>query len=97
MPFHTGFGEPGTVVSHCDAGPWNLAVRDGRPAAFIDWDTAGPTDRLDEVAATAWWNAQLHDDDVAERQGLPSARARAAQLRNFADGYRLAAAHRRGW
>jgi hypothetical protein len=27
--------------------------------------TAGPTDRLDEVAATAWLNAQLHDDDIA--------------------------------
>ena len=51
---------------------------------------------MDEVAAAAWLNAQLHDDDISERQGLPSARARAAQLRHFADGYRLAAAGRRG-
>jgi hypothetical protein len=40
-------------------------------------------------------NAQLHDDDIAERQGLPSASARAAQLRRFADGYRLPQAGRR--
>jgi hypothetical protein len=56
--------------------------------------TAGPADRLEEIAATAWLNAQLHDDDIAERQGLPAARARAAQLRRFADGYQLPRADR---
>ena len=64
-PFRAASGAAGTVISHGDAGPWNLVARDGRPVAFIDWDTAGPADRLDEVAATAWWNAQLHDDDIA--------------------------------
>jgi Ser/Thr protein kinase RdoA (MazF antagonist) len=86
---------PDAIISHRDTGPWNIVARDGLPLAFIDWPTAGPTDRLDEVAATAWLNAQLHDDDIAERQGLPDARARAAQLRYFTDGYRLAAADRR--
>ena len=95
-PFRAGLGAPGVVISHCDAGPWNLAVRDGLPSVLIDWDTAGPTDRLDETAATAWWNAQLHDDDIAERHGLPPAAARAAQLRYFLDGYRLPAAERDG-
>jgi hypothetical protein len=95
-PFRTGFGEPGTVISHCDAGPWHFAVRDGRPAALIDWDTAGPTDRIDEIAAAAWWNAQLHDDDLAEQHALPPAAARAAQLRHFLDGYELSASERDG-
>jgi hypothetical protein len=95
-PFRAPLGAAGTVISHCDAGPWNLASRDGLPVAFIDWDTAGPTGRLDEVAATGWWNAQLHDDDVAERHGLPPASARAVQLRHFLDGYRLPAADRAG-
>ncbi len=85
---------PDATISHRDAGPWNIVARDGLPAAFIDWVTAGPADPLEEIAATAWLNAQLHDDDVAELQGLPSARARAAQLRHFADGYRLPAAGR---
>ena len=71
-------------------------ARDSLPVAFIDWVTAGQASRLEEIAATAWLNAQLHDDDIAERQGLPGAQARAAQLRSFADGYRLAAADRRG-
>ena len=44
----------------------------GLPVAFIDWTTAGPTDCLDEIAAIAWLNAQLHDDDIAERQSLPT-------------------------
>jgi Ser/Thr protein kinase RdoA (MazF antagonist) len=86
---------PDAIISHRDTGPWNIVARDGQPAAFIDWVTAGPADRLEEIAATAWLNAQLHDDDVAERQHLPGARARAAQLRSFADGYQLAAAERR--
>src|SRR5579863_6267355 len=87
---------PGAIISHRDTGPWNIVARAGMPIAFIDWVTAGPADALEEIAATAWLNAQLHDDDVAERQGLPSARARAAQLRYLADGYRLAASDRRG-
>ena len=87
---------PGAVISHRDTGPWNIVARDGLPVAFIDWVTAGPADPLEEIAATAWLNAQLHDDDIAERQDLPSAPARAAQLRHFTDGYRLAAAGRRG-
>ena len=68
-------------MGHCDTGPWHIVARDGLPVAFIDWTLAGPIDRRDEIAATAWWNAQLHDDDVAERNQLPDAAARAAQLR----------------
>lgn len=87
---------PGSVVTHCDAGPWNIVARDGQPIAFIDWELAGPADRLDEIAGTAWWNAQLHDDDVAQRQNLPDPAARARQLALFLDGYRLPRADRNG-
>jgi hypothetical protein len=52
---------------------------------------AGPTDRRDEIAATAWWSAQLHDDDQ-----LPDATVRAARLRSFLDGYGLPTAERVG-
>ena len=85
---------PNSVIGHCDAGPWHTVARDGKPVAFIDWTLAGPVDRLDEVVATAWWNAQLHDDDVAERHGLPDASTRARQLRLFLDGYELPRADR---
>jgi hypothetical protein len=95
-PWPFASGAPDAIISHRDTGPWNIVARGGLPIAFIDWVTAGPASRLDEIAATAWLNAQLHDDDIAERQGLPGARARAAQLRCFADGCELAAADRCG-
>ena len=44
---------PDAIISHRDTGPWNIVARDGLPVAFIDWPTAGPTDRLDEVAHVA--------------------------------------------
>jgi Ser/Thr protein kinase RdoA (MazF antagonist) len=95
-PFRAGAGEPGSVIGHGDAGPWNIVARDGLPVALIDWDSAGPTRRLDEIASAAWWNAQLVDDDVAERNALPPAAHRARQLRWFLDGYRLPVASREG-
>jgi hypothetical protein len=49
----------------------------GRAVGLVDWSLAGPTDRLDEVAVTGWWTAQLHDDDIAAANGLPDAAGRA--------------------
>ncbi|GAA2416400.1 phosphotransferase [Actinomadura vinacea] len=92
-PFHSD--APDAIISHRDTGPWHTVARDGLPVAYIDWTSAGPTDRLDDIAGAAWWNAQLHDDDVAERQNLPDAASRAGQLRRFLDGYGLAVEDRR--
>ena len=64
------------------------------PVGFIDWEFAGPVDRLGEVAQAAWLNAQLHDDVVAERNHLPPAEVRARQLRLFVDAYGLDTAGR---
>lgn len=84
------------VIGHGDTAPWNIVGRDAAPEAFVDWEYAGPVDRLTEVAHTAWLNAQLHDDDIAERQGLPDAATRARQLRAILDGYRLPPEQRPG-
>jgi hypothetical protein len=83
-------GNKRQVFGHCDLGPWNVVARDGKPVAFIDWEVAGPVDALIEFAQTCWLNVQLHDDDIAERQGLPSAETRALQVRLMADAYGLA-------
>jgi hypothetical protein len=82
------------VFGHCDLGPWNIVARQERPVAFIDWEVAGPVDPLVEFAQACWLNVQLHDDDVAERQGLPSAVTRARQMRLMADSYGLDARER---
>jgi hypothetical protein len=85
------------VIGHCDTGPWNIVAREGRPAALIDWEFSGPVDPLVELAQMCWLNAQLHDDDVAERVGLPPAGARARQFRAIVDGYGLSARRRAGF
>ena len=92
--FGRNLGSRKRVISHCDVAAWNIVAREGRAVAFIDWDRAGPVDPLVEVAQACWLNAKLHDDRVAEREGLPSAAERARQVRALADGYGLAASDR---
>ena len=98
FPWHgRDLGGPERVVGHCDVAPWNIVARDGLPVALIDWETAGPVDPLVELAQASWLNAKLHDDVVAELEGLPPLAERAAQLRAIVDGYGLPAARRRGF
>jgi aminoglycoside phosphotransferase (APT) family kinase protein len=85
------------IIGHCDTGPWNIVSKDGIPYAFIDWEVAGPVDPIVELAQCCWLNAQLHDDDVAERVGLPPASVRAKQLRYLLDGYELPNSRRPGF
>lgn len=82
-------GGPGVVYSHGDIAPWNTVTRNGRPVAWIDWEYAGPVDPLAELARACWLFPQLHDDDVAEMNGLPPALTRARQVRLLADAYGL--------
>jgi aminoglycoside phosphotransferase (APT) family kinase protein len=84
------------VIGHGDLGPWNIVARDGLPVAFIDWDHAGPVGAIWDLAQTAWLNVQLHDDDVAELQGLSDLHDRGRQLRLFVDAYGLPLSEREG-
>lgn len=86
---------PDAIIGHCDAGPWNTVVRDGLPVAFLNWEMAGPIDRLDEVAACAWWHAQLRADSPGAPP-LPPPEVRAAKLGLFVEGYGLTASQRTG-
>jgi Ser/Thr protein kinase RdoA (MazF antagonist) len=83
------------VFGHGDLGPWNIVSRDGLPVALIDWETAGPMDAMVELGQACWLNAQLHDDDVAQRVGLASPADRARHAALIADGYGLARRHSR--
>lgn len=91
---HETYASDDMVVGHGDAAPWNIVGRDGSAEALIDWECAGPIDRLTELAYAVWLNAQLHDDDIAERQGLPDATTRAAQAHAIFDAYGLPTARR---
>lgn len=92
-------GLPGTtpVIGHGDLAPWNVLALEGLPTTFIDWDNAGPVDATWELAQVAWLNAQLHDDDVAELNGLPDPGERIRQCAAIVDGYELTARKREGF
>jgi hypothetical protein len=89
MPWYTHRPSADPVIGHGDVGPWNIVARDGAPVAFVDWDFAGPVERLDEVAEAMRLNCQLHGEDVGALRGLPAAEERARQVRLFADAYGL--------
>ena len=98
FPWHgRHLGGPHRVIGHCDVAPWNIVARDGLPVALIDWETAGPVDPLVELAQLCWLNAKLHDDIVAELEGLPPLADRARQLAAIVDGYGLTARQRAGF
>ena len=82
------------IWCHGDVAPWNLLTMRGMPFLLVDWEYAGPLDPLTELARVLWLFPQLHDDDVARLQGLPSPERRAAQMRVICDGYRLPRAAR---
>ncbi|MGR8963740.1 aminoglycoside phosphotransferase family protein [Rhizobium leguminosarum] len=95
--FGRELGDGPFVIGHCDTGPWNIVCRSGLPVALIDWEVAGPV-RVDiELAQACWLNAQLYDDDIAERVGLGSASTRAHQVRMLLDGYGLSRKQRGGF
>ena len=93
--FGRTLGDGPRLIGHCDVAPWNIVARDGLPVALIDWERAGPTDPLVELAQACWLNAKLHDDRVAALEGLPPLAERARHLRAIVDGYGLPAAARR--
>ncbi len=94
--FGRRIAEGPTAIGHCDTGPWNVLARPDGTMALIDWETAGPVDPLVELAQACWLNGQLHDDDIAEKQDLPSPESRAAMVRLITDGYGVDRARRTG-
>ncbi|MBG0818634.1 phosphotransferase enzyme family protein [Planomonospora sp. ID82291] len=77
---------PAEVICHGDAAPYNCVFRDGRPVAFIDFDTAHPGPRIWDVAYTAYRFVPLA---APRREGIPPVEEQARRLRLFADAYDL--------
>jgi aminoglycoside phosphotransferase (APT) family kinase protein len=77
----------GEVVCHNDLSPDNTIYRAGGcgliPVAFIDWDIAGPGDRIQDVAHACWQFAGLGP-------GHPSIRDAGRQVRLISQSYGLA-------
>ena len=59
------------VVCHGDASPCNCVFLEGTPVAFIDFDTAHPGSRLDDLGYASWLWSDLGNDELsADRQGM---------------------------
>ncbi|WP_328813975.1 aminoglycoside phosphotransferase family protein [Nonomuraea cypriaca] len=82
---------PAEVICHGDVAPYNCVFRDGRPVAFIDFDTAHPGPRVWDVSYAAYRFVPLSDPDHTPT--FPVAE-QARRLRLFADAYGLDAAGR---
>jgi hypothetical protein len=54
--FIGGSVQPGLIVGHQDAAPYNAVMDSDRRLGFCDWDIAGPSSREFDLALSAlWW------------------------------------------
>ncbi|MBM2615987.1 phosphotransferase [Actinoplanes sp. LDG1-06] len=80
--------EPGLIVGHQDAAPYNAAVVNGdRLTGFFDWDTAGPSTREFDLAFAALWWVPLCPPSVAEGLGFHDSTDRSRRLHLLLDSY----------
>jgi Phosphotransferase enzyme family len=62
-------GGEGPLVCHRDLFPPNVILREGQPVALVDWDFAGPAERLDAYGLSGEERARFVDRAVAMRKG----------------------------
>jgi hypothetical protein len=81
--------QPGLLIGHLDASPWNAVWADGVLAGFVDWDTASPCQREDDLAFSALTWVPLLTAEIAESAGFgdPANRHRRFHLLLDAHGY----------
>src|SRR6266571_1053102 len=65
--------QPGLVIAHLDASPWNAVWAGGTLAGFVDWDNASPSRREDRAV-----RAQRRDDPAVRRRRRADLPAHAA-------------------
>jgi hypothetical protein len=79
--------QPGLLIAHLDASPWNAVWAGGALAGFVDWDTASPSRREDDLAFSALTWVPLLTAEVAEPAGFGDAADRRRRLHLLLDGY----------
>ncbi len=82
-----GTWEPGLVIGHNDAAPYNATWADDRLVGFFDWDFAGPVTREWDLAFTAFAWVPLHARHVVAAEGFTAFGDRPRRLRLFLDTY----------
>ena len=80
--------QPGWIVGHQDAAPYNAVMDGGRLAGFFGWDTASPSSREDDLAFSALAWVPLTAPDPGEQPGSVDVRDRSRRLHLLLDAYR---------
>jgi hypothetical protein len=79
--------QPGLLIAHLDAAPWNAVWADGVLVGFVDWDTASPARREHDLAFSALTWVPLLTPQVAEPAGFGDAADRHRRFQLFLDAY----------
>ncbi|WP_027344337.1 aminoglycoside phosphotransferase family protein [Hamadaea tsunoensis] len=80
--------QPGLLIGHLDASPWNAVwADDGTLVGFVDWDTASPARREDDLAFSALTWVPLLTEPLAESVGFPDPADRHRRLHLLLDAY----------
>ncbi len=79
--------QPGLLIAHLDASPWNAVWSDGALAGFVDWDTASPSRREDDLAFSALTWVPLLTAEIAGPAGSGDASDRHRRFHLLLDVY----------
>ena len=82
-----GTWEPGLIIGHNDAAPYNAAWDRGSLTGFFDWDFAGPVTQDWDLAYAAFSWVPLHARAVVTEEGFTDFSARPQRLRRFLEIY----------
>jgi hypothetical protein len=63
------------VVCHGDPSPCNTVFREGRPCAFIDFDSACPGERAWDIGYAAWMWLDIGNDEIDARHQYQALKA----------------------
>ena len=80
--------QPGWIIGHQDAAPYNAAMDGDRLVGFFDWDIAGPSPREDDLGYSALLWVPLTAPDAGEKPGSYDLRDRSRRLHLLLDSYR---------
>jgi hypothetical protein len=82
-----GTWQPGLIVGHNDAAPYNATWAEGRLVGFFDWDFAAPVTPEWDLAFTAFSWVPLHARHVVRAEGFTDFADRPRRLRLFLHAY----------